>query len=254
MSALVVGAIVFACVFSGGVAGLYLSEILPAEHLGAPSKDVVKAATAMIATIAALVIGLLIASAKNSFETKQTELTKLSAQVILLDRELAQYGSETGQARDLIRSIAEARLRQIWPDEEGGPVEVNAIGQGDGIEAMQGMLRRLVPKNEEQRYLQSKALAISEEIAAARWLLFEQVRGSLQWPFMAILVFWLAVIFVSFGLSAPRNATVIVALLVSALSAAGAIFLIIQLDQPFGGLIRISSAPLRNAVSVLGRP
>src|ERR1700677_612533 len=108
MSALVVGAIVFACVFSGGVAGLYLSEILPAEHLGAPSKDVVKAATAMIATIAALVIGLLIASAKSSFETKQTELTKLSAQVILLDRELAQYGSETGQARDLIRSIAEA--------------------------------------------------------------------------------------------------------------------------------------------------
>ena len=254
MSPLVIGASVLGCVFGGALAGMVLTQVLPPEHLSASSRDVVKVATAMIATLAALVVGLLVASAKTSFDTKQTEFTQLSAHVIVLDRELAQYGPATGAARALLREIVISRLRQIWPDETGGPVEVKVISQGEGIETLQRMLRGLDPSDDGQRYLKSKMLATSDDIAEARWLLFEQVRSTIQWPFLAVVVFWLAILFLSFGLSAPRNATVIVALFVSALSVAAAIFLIIQLDQPFEGLIRISSAPLRSALTVLGRP
>jgi hypothetical protein len=257
MSAVAIAAIVFACVFGGALAGFALTAILPEDHLSAASKDVVKVATAMIATLAALVIGLLVASAKGSFDAKETEFTQLASRVILLDRTLAQYGAETGAARGVLRAVALNRLHAIWPDEGG--VEDKAIGgslgrQPDGIEAMQKMLHRLAPQGDEQLYLKAKALQTADEIAAARWLLFEQVRGSLQWPFLAIVVFWLAIIFASFGLSAPRNATVLVALFASALSVAAAMFLIVQLDQPYDGLVRISSAPLRQAIAVLGKP
>ena len=252
MSAVTIAVFVFACVFGGALVGLFLTDILPAEHLGTPSKDVVKVATAMIATLAALVVGLLIASAKTSFDAKKTEFTMMTSQVILLDRTLAQYGPETGPPRDLLRRIALDRLHKVWPDEDA--IDAKAIGQGGGIEALQKMLRDLSPRNDGERYLQSKALQIGDEIAAARWLLFEQVQSSLQWPFLAVVVFWLTAIFVSFGLSAPRNATVLTALFASALSVAGAIFLIIQLDQPYDGIIRISSTPLRNAIGMLGKP
>ncbi|SDR23486.1 Protein of unknown function [Rhizobiales bacterium GAS191] len=254
MSALAIGGIVLACVFGGALFGMFLPALLPTDHLSANSKDVVKVATAMIATLAALVIGLLIASAKNSFDAKDSQFKHMAAHVILLDRVMAQYGPETREARDLLRQMVITRLHQIWPDEKDGTVEAGALGEGGGVETIQVALRGLAPQNDNQRSLQASALQISGDIAEARWLLLQEIRGSIQWPFLAVLVFWLAVIFMSFGLSAPRNTTVIIALLVSALSVAGSIFLIVQMDQPYGGLIRISSAPLHLALDELGKP
>jgi hypothetical protein len=253
MSALVIGAIVFACVFGGALFGMYLGTVLPKDHLNPDARDVIKVAMAMIATLAALVLGLLIASAKSSLDEKESELRSTAAQVVLLDRTMAEYGAETQEARDLLRQTTAARISQIWP-EENSTVTPSAIGRGSGIEAIQRKLLDLSPQTDAQRWLQSTALQISGTIAAARWSVLQQLGSSIQWPFIAIMVFWLAIIFASFGLFAPRNASVTAALFVAALSVAGSIYLILEMDQPYSGLIKLSSAPLRTALEQLGRP
>ena len=207
----------------------------------------------MIATLAALVLGLLTASAKSSLDDKESELRSAAAQVVLLDRTMAEYGPETREARDLLKQILAARISQIWPEEKGN-VTLGTIVHGSGVEAVQRKLLDLPPQTDAQRWLQSTALQISGTIAAARWSGMQQIRSGIQWPFMAILVFWLAIIFASFGLFAPRNASVTAALFVAALSVAGSIYLILEMDQPYSGLIKLSSAPLRTALGQLGQP
>jgi hypothetical protein len=107
--------------------------------------------------------------------------------------------------------------------------------------------RKLSPQNEVQRSLQAQALKMSIDLGQTRWLLFEQRGSSIPTPFLVLLVFWVTIIFLSFGLFAPPNATVITCLFLCALSVSGAIFMILELDRSFGGLIQISSAPLQSA-------
>jgi hypothetical protein len=253
MNTLAIGAIVFACVFGGALLGMFLNAVLPKHHLASDSRDVIKVATAMIATLAALVVGLLIASAKSSFDSKNGELRGAAARAVLLDRTMAEYGPETAGARHLFRQMVAMKINQIWPNESTGNVDLDAISRGPGMEIIQRKLLELAPQNDAQHWLQSTALQISGNIAEARWLVVEQTGSSIQWPFLAILVFWLTVIFASFGLFAPRNGSVIAALLVCALSVAGSIYLIVEMDQPYGGLIKLSSAPLRTALDQLGQ-
>ena len=254
MSALAVGGIAFGWVFGGAVFGMLLGAILPKHHLSSDSKDVIKVAIAMIATLAALVVGLLISSAKSSFDDKDTEMRRMAAQAILLDRTLAEYGPETREIRGRLREMFAMRIAQIWPDESKAKLAPEAIGQGEAIEAIQRQLLDLSPQNDAQRWLKSAALQTTGEIAGARWLVYERTGSAIQWPFLAILIFWLGVIFVSFGLFAPRNVSVVFVLLICSLSVAGALFLIVQMDQPYSGLIKISSSPVRAALSQLGQP
>jgi hypothetical protein len=253
MSALTIGGIVFVCVFGGALLGMFLKSVLPDHHLTSESKDVIKVAMAMVATLAALVVGLLIASAKGSFDSKDGELRAAAARAVLLDRTMAEFGPDTAEVRRLFRQMVATKIIQIWPNERTGNVDADAISQGPGMEVIQRKLLDLSPQNDAQQWLKSTALQISGNIAEARWLVVEQAGSSIQWPFLAILVFWLTAIFVSFGLFAPFNGSVIAALLVCALSVAGAIYLIDEMDQPYGGLIKISSAPLRTVLDQLGQ-
>jgi hypothetical protein len=253
MMSLVIGGLVFSCVFGGELLGMFLSSVLPKHHLSTDSKDLIKVSMAMIATLSALVLGLLIASAKSSFDSKDGELRRAAAQTVLLDRTMTAYGPETRKARDQLRQLVTLRIRQIWPEEHGGMVEPEAISRGQGVEVIQTNLLELSPQNDAQRWLKSTALQLTGEIAEARWLVLAQAGSGIQWPFLTILVFWLAMIFASFGLFAPRNGSVLIALFVCALSVAGSLYLIIQMDQPYSGLIKISSAPLRIALDQFGR-
>ena len=254
MNAFAVGAVVFALAFGGALLGMYLRTVLPEHHLSKESKDIIRISTAMIATLAALVVGLLIASAKASFDGKSSALTRSAARFVLLDRTMAQYGPETREARDLLRQMILTRLHQIWPEQSAGKLDPGVIGRGAGIEIIQRKLLDLAPQNDAQRWLKSTALQLSSDIAEVRWSAVEEMGSSIQWPFLTILVFWFAVIFASFGLFAPRNGIVIIALLVCALSLAGSIYLIVEMDQPYGGLIKISSAPVLTALEQVGRP
>ena len=254
MNALTIGGIVFAAVFGGALLGMCLRTVLPDHHLSTDSKDIIRIAMATIATLAALVVGLLIASAKSSFDTKNGDLTRAAAHYILLDRTLAQYGPETRASRDLLRQMAETRLHQIWPEESAGRLNPGSVTQGPGIETIQRDIFNLAPQNDAQQWLKSRALQLSSDIDEVRWEAVEQLGSSIQWPLLTVLVFWFVAIFTSFGLFAPTNSSVIIAMFACALSVASSIYLIVEMDQPYGGLIKLSSAPLVTALGEMGKP
>ena len=250
MSATVISCIVFGCVFGGALLGMFLRASLPEHHLSTDSKDFVKLGTGLIATMAALVLGLLIASAKNSYDTQRNELTQVSASIIVLDRLMSNYGPETKEARDLLRRSVVHTLDEMWPEQRSQAAQLEP---GVSSDALHDKIYRLSPHNEDQRLLKSQALTITLNLRQTRWLEVEQRRGSsIPKGVLAVLIFWLAIIFVSFGLFAPPNSTVLAVLFVCVLSVSGAIFLILELDRPFEGLIRIPSAPLRDALLHLG--
>lgn len=254
MSPLAISLVAFGCIFGGMLIGMYLRVVLPEHHLSDESKDAVKLGIGMIATMAALVLGLLIASAKGTFDTINSGLIQTGSKIILLDRTMAQYGPETGEARDLLRRSIASTIDQLWPKERTQHTEIKVFNPKVRLEAIQDKLLRLSPQNEAQRWLLSQALNISRDIAQVRWLLTEQHdQSSLPMPFFVMLVFWLVIIFFCFGMISPPNATVITVLFVCSLSAAGALYMILELDRPYGGLIEISSAPLQNALTYLSQ-
>jgi hypothetical protein len=248
-----IGGIVFACTFGGALAGMGLRAVLPEHHLSADSKDVVKLGMGLIATLSALVLGLLIASAKSSFDGQRTGFQQLAANLVLLDRALARYGPETKDAREALRRLIATNIEHLWPEDDSKSSGLGASSLTATGSKLIDQIRELSPKNEGQRWAQSQALQITTDLARSRWLLIEQNESAIPTPFLVVVVFWLTVLFASFGLFSPMNPTVIAALLVCALSVAGAMFLIVDLDQPFGGLIQISNMPLRNALSQIGQ-
>ena len=244
------GGIVFVCVFGGALLGMLLRRIMPDDHLSSDSKDVVKLGMGLIGTMAALVLSLLISSAKGSYDTRSSEVTQMSANIVLLDRVLAHYGPEARDARDLLRRSVVRLIEQLWPEPSAGSSPPTPTG---GLEAFYDKIQALSPQNDAQRSLQAQALTISIGLGQTRWLLAGQSGRSIPVAFLVVMVCWLAIIFVSFGLYARPNTTVIVALFVCALSFSSAIFLILELDQPFKGLIQLSSAPMRDALAHLGQ-
>jgi hypothetical protein len=251
VSSLAIGGLVFACVFGSSLIGLFASRILPEEHLSADTKDVVKLGIALIATMAALVLGLLIASAKSTYDTRGNQLLQVSADIILLDRVLAKFGAGAEEARAMLRRSTSAAIAQFWSTDGNRPATTDR--SATSVEGVYDNIQQLAPRSEAQRALQTQALAMALDLGRTRVLLFEQLGGSIPVPFLVVLVFWLAIIFASFGLFAPRNTTVIAAFLVYALSVSGAIFLILELDRSFEGLLQVSSAPLRSALAQLGQ-
>jgi hypothetical protein len=234
--------------------GMFLRAVLPEHHLSDESKDIVKLGIGTIATLAAVVLGLLIASAKGTFDTMNSGLVQAGSKVILLDRVMARYGPETREARDLLRRNLASVIERTWPKEGTGLTKAKAPDPQASLEALQDKLLQLSPQNDAQRWLQSEAVQLSGDIANVRWLLIEQQgHSSLPMPFFVMLASWLVIIFFSFGLFSPGNATVLAVLLLCALSAAGSLYLILELDRPYGGFIEISSAPLRNALLHLGQ-
>ena len=250
MSSIAISLIVFACVFGGALAGILLHAVLPAHHLNAESKAIVKLGMGLVGTMAALVLGLLVASAKGSYDTQSAEVTQLAANVALLDRVLAHYGPEAKKARDLLRGSVSRVLDQIWSKHSAGPVP---LAPSAGGELLLDKIQGLAPTNDAQRLLKGQALSIAMDLARTRWLMYAQEATSISTPLLVVLVLWLTVIFVSFGLFAPFNATVVVSLLVAALSVSSAIFLILEMYTPYTGTIQISSAPLRAALAHLGQ-
>ena len=253
MTSFQIGLIVLACVFGGALAGMFLGRVLPPHHLGDETKSVVTLASGTLSILSALVIGLLISYAKGDFDAETKLVQKFSADLILLDRVMRQYGPEASEARDLLQRYTALKIALTWPEKNAadGPRldDPTALAMLEGVQAK---LLALTPQNEAQRWLQSRALQIGGELAEDRWLLAAENEGSVPRPFLATLVFWLTILFTAFGLFAPRHATVVAALLVCALSLSVAIFLILEMDRPFEGFIIVSPEPMRTALAHMG--
>jgi hypothetical protein len=251
MSSIAISSIVFALVFGGALFGIFLRTALPEDLLGKDTKDHVLLGMALVSTMAAMVLGLLIASAKSSYDYQKTALVENSARVVLLDRVLAHYGPETKETRELLRTAYASFLERTWPKNRANASSLEA--PSIEAEVVIDKIQELSPKDETQRSLKAQALSIVWVVSQTRWLLYAQQAVSISTPLLVTLVFWLIAIFVSFGLFAPRNAPVVVGMFISAASVSGAILMILEMYTPYSGLMQLSSAPLRAALTQLGR-
>jgi hypothetical protein len=252
MSPFAISGITFACISGGALLGMFLRNTLPEHHLSTDAKDVVRLGTGVIGTIAALVLGLLIASAKSSYDTQTTQIKQMTANIVLLDHLLAQYGPETDAARNLLRRGVSILADRMWRENSSGGAKADPFEASAATEAFYAKLQALSPNSESERSLHARAIQISTDIAQTRLLLFAQADNAIPMPFLVVVIFWLTIIFASFSLFARPNAIVVGSLFIFALSAAGAVYLILELGQPFAGLRQISSSPLRNALVPLG--
>lgn len=252
MEPIAVGALVFACAFLGALSGMRLRSLLPEQHFGAESKDTVMLSIGLVATMTALILGLVTASAKSSFDALDSAVKHAAANVLTLDRVLARYGTVTAQVRTDLQEFVEQRMRTLWPGHAASGEKLDRMDV-TRAEGMVERIRDLSPQDDDQRWLKARAIELGEQILEGRWQVFSSIGPSVPLPFMAVLVFWLTMIFASFGLFAPRNATVIASLLVCTLSVAGAIFLILEMDGPFSGVIQISPDPVHYALERINR-
>ncbi len=251
MTPAAIGTITFACTFGSAVGAAYLRDALPPQHLSKESQDVVRLGMGLVATMTALLLGLVTASARNSFDGHDANIRASAVSILALDRDLARYGPETRPIRDLLRRAVEFRVENTWPEDGaskgfGPPLSTNAI------EEIENSILRLSPESAVQKYFKDNALKRSDEVMKTRWRVLEG-GGAVPTPFLAVVMFWLTVTFASFGVYAPRNATVVSVLFIAALSVAAAVFLLIELDGPFDGLIKVSGDPLRFALANLGQ-
>ena len=237
---------------AGACLGILLRRNLPDHHLNEHSKDIVRLGSGLIATIAALVLGLLITSAKNTYDIQRNEVRQIAAKLVLLDNQLKRYGPEALQARDLQRQAMAPMIDRIWGQHaikstSGAPYQPSV--EGDLVYAA---IEALAPQNEVQHNLKLRALATTSAITESRVLLFEESEAGLPTILLIVVVFWLTILFAGFTLFSPINPTSATVLMIIALSAAGAIFLILEMNKPFEGLMQISPGPLRKALGVLG--
>jgi hypothetical protein len=243
--------VAFTIIFGGAMLGMALRLVLPEPHLSPDTKDVVRLGTGLIATLSALVLGLLIASAQGSFQTQSNQIKQITANVILLDNILTRSGPEAQPVRILLRGAVKTLVERIWRQQQSAATKSTPFEASAQSELFFDKLLELTPQNDAQRQMQAKAIQIGIDLAQTR-VLFAQSNSAIPKPFVAVLVFWLTIIFVSFGLFARPNLTIVATLFVCALSASSAIFLILELSHPFSGLMAIPSASLSNALAPLG--
>ncbi len=249
MSSITISLIVFACVFGGALVGIFIHSLLPSEHIDSESKDAIRLGMGLVATTAALVLGLLIASGKGFYDTQSSEVTQLAANIVLLDKILDHYGPETKDIRALLRNSAAHILEITWAR---GGADGSHFAPSANQEAIFDKIQGLSTQNDSQRFLQSQALSMALQMGQIRSLMSAQRASSVPMPLLAVLTFWLTLLFVSFGLFGRANLTVVVSLFASALAVCGAIFLILEMYQPYGGFIQVSDAPLRAALQQIG--
>ena len=248
MNAVGTTTIIFVCAFGAGLMGMWLHLKLPEDHRDAGSKDVVKLVMGLIATMSALVLSLLIASGSSSYQAQENEVQSLSANVMVLDRILSFYGSDAREPRDMLRQGVAVIHDQIWSPDDARAADLDPRATRGLTDTFVGSLERLSPTTDPQRILKVQAMQVAQTLGQTRMLMFGQSSSSISWPFLTVLVFWICMLFLGFGLFARFNATVIVALFIGAVSVAGAIFLILGLNEPYQGFMRISDAPLRAAL------
>ena len=246
MSASALSLFIFALVIGGILLGSWLRNALPHHHLSKDSQDAVRLGVGLISTIAALVLGLLISSAKSTFDTQSSQVKQITTDIILLDTLLAEYGREALPLRREIRSAIGPFVDRLWHEKR--VTTAAPFASVAEAEKVYQDIQALAPQSDVQKSLQARAVQISTDLAQTRLLLFAETGNSIPAPFIAILAFWLVIIFASYSLFVKMNVTTFLCLALFALSASCALYLILELSEPFSGLMMIPSAPLRDAL------
>jgi len=246
-----IGATVLVIVFASAVLGRLIRRELPESHLDDESEAVVKLAMGVVGTLTALVLGLLVASANSSYNASDQEVTSIAANVIQLDRTLRRYGPDADGVRNQLRLYTITKLEDLFPEGSATPPRLDNPTTVRLFEELQDRLAAMEGHSAHQRWLLSQALQLTTAVVGSRWLLVEREMYGIAVPLLVLVVFWLCVLFMSFGLFAPHNATVTVVLFLCALAAAGAIQMTLDLSSPFEGIVRLSAQPMKHALDVI---
>jgi ABC-type amino acid transport system permease subunit len=243
----VVGLISFVAIFGGALLGIFAARALPEHHLSSETRTAVTVSVAIVGTLSALVLGLMISTASSSFSARSHDVAAISVDLIRMKHLLLRYGPEADDARAKLRTYVVAKTQQLFP-EAGEPSQTDEATV-EMLEAMQDAILSLAPTDEKHRWLRSEALTLSDGLSQARWLLAQQAGSGIPLPFLVLLILWLAIVFFSFGLFAPLNGTAITILCLCSVAVSGGITMILELDSPGSGLVRISAEPMRQALA-----
>jgi hypothetical protein len=252
VTATAIAFVTFACTFGCAMLGAYSRDRLPAPHLSKESQDVVRLGIGLVATMTALLLGLVTAAARSTFDGQDTALRTSAVNILTVDRHLARYGPETRPTRELLKKAVAFRVEATWPAGGAGRAGFGEPLSTTAVEEIENQILNLSPQTDAQRWFKSEALRLSEDVLKARWRVLGSA-SSIPPAFLGVVIFWLTVTFASFGLYAPRNATVVAVLFIAALSVAAAVFLVLELDSPFDGVIKVSGESLRFALANLGQ-
>ena len=255
----------FTLLAASGLA-MFLRRFLPQRHRSAEAIQLVQLVMTLLVTLAALVLGLLTTSVKASFDTVGNDFRALGISIIRLDRSLSEYGPEADPARALLRSYAAATIASTWTDEPKPPgdyypkrlemfagSELESTTLDDMLDQVETTIRGLQPQDARHRRLAADCLSRFDRLQRQRWKLIEEAHSSISTPFYLVLVFWLVIVFASFGLSAPRSVLSYTTIGLGAISIASAVFVILDLDTPFSGVFMVASGPMRDALAHLSR-
>ena len=245
-----ISAIVLLCIFSGALLGFFLRRVLPEEQLNPESRQAVNLGMGIIGTMSALVLGLLVASAKGTYDAQNDALIQVSAKVIFLDQTLRDYGPQAQETRIALRQSVEAAINMLWPQKRTQDLHFEP---GKNMPRVYRYIEQLKPQDDNQRAAKDRAMTTIVSLMQTGSLAAVQRTVSISTPLLVILVFWLTINFISLGLFAPSNATVIATLFLCALAVSGAILLILELYHPFGGLMHVSSEPMHVALERLSQ-
>jgi hypothetical protein len=272
MIPLVVAAGVFVCVMAGALFGLWLGQRAPEHCRTEQSREAIQLAAGMISFLAALVLGLLTASVQSSFDSANSQVNGFAAQLAMLDQTLSDMGPEATAARAILRHYTALSLQDNWPEENGAPgptgpsmnsalrsMAESLLGvshpvwfEGSHTNQLLNQLRLAVmslpAQGQPNQSLRDSGVSQLETLVQTRWGLHERTQNPLLPSVMLVLIFWTTAIFLSFGYTAPPNAAVVLAFLIAAASLAISFGLIVEMDTPFEGVIRISSHPMHDAL------
>jgi hypothetical protein len=251
-NSLLVAALAFVWIFGAAILGFVVQRFIPGTHFSADSRDAAKLGAGLVATLAALILSLLISSTKGTFDRVNDQLNEVGANYIHLDRLLANYGPDTAPIRAALRAALETKLQAIWPEESANSTVIPFTAPSH-FERMAAEITSLKPANAYQAQLKTGSLQLNDNLIQERFLIEVIGEGSVPPLLMVIPVIWVSFLTFLYALFSPRNSTVVAVLLVCSLSIAAAIFLIDEMAGPLDGYIKVPSAPLRFALDQLGQ-
>ena len=229
-------------------AAILLGHKFPGDQLTAETRDTIKLAIGLIGTMTALLLGLLVSSARGTYDAERTQVIQMTAKVAYLNRLLSLYGPDAMDVRKAFHSALGDAIRRIWPNDNSLPAQLAPNTEaGDSVYFK---IEALKPANDTQQKLKSMVEAAAADLAQMRALLVAQSQAGISSAMLIVVISWLVIIFGGFSLIAPPNAQSTIALIVSAAAVSGAIFLLLELDHPFTGLIRV---PNQEMIDVLNQ-
>jgi hypothetical protein len=241
--------IVVAACLAGAWVGGVLRLRLPKHHLDADTRDLLRVSMAFLSTLTGIVLGLVVASAKGSFDKRSDEVQDAATKMVLLDGQLRLLGSAALPVRELLKESLTTRIETLW----GEPSDKPKLGPQSIIEGLRTMLSATPAADDSQRATLVKAIQLIEQIAQIHAMAQVQAESTVLLPLLAVIVCWLAVMSIGLNLFASRNGTVLVIDLLYALAAASAVFLILEMGHGFGGVIEVSAEPMLAALEEMKR-